>query len=291
MNKKNISLGFILILLGIVLTLNELNIVDFSFRYIIDGLIELWPIVLIILGISIIFKNDVLNNVLWIIFLIGVILYGSNLQRTYDYNVDVEEESISIELEDNIEKGKLELDIGATIFDIGEENYDYTVINHNGYFDYKTVEKNNIQNLTIKNKKRFNIKDRSNNLFLGLNNKIPWIIDIDSGASKGNLDLENIIVEELDLDIGAENINIRLGNKSPSTKIDIDAGASSIDLNIPSNSGIKIKIEGALNSTNLNDLNLIEEGKYLISKDFENNRNKFYIDVDMGVGKFNINYY
>lgn len=291
MNKKNISLGVSLIVIGVIWLLSDLNVIDFSFRYILDGILELWPIILIIIGVNIIFKNDILNNVLWVLFFITVIFYGSYIQKNYDYNRDISDEDISIELEQEIENGELDLNIGATSFEIGEESKEYAVFKHNGQFNHKITESNNTKSLFIENKKGINYKDRSSNLFVGLNNNIPWNIDIDSGASKGNLDFKNIIVEELDVDIGAESLKITLGNKSSNTNIDIDAGASSIDINIPNNSGVKIRIDGALNSTNFKDLNLVEEGKYLITEGFDDSPNKFYIDVDMGVGSFNINYY
>src|SRR5699024_586714 len=291
MNKKNISLGILLISMGIMWILNDLNIINFRFIYILNGFLDLWPLILIIVGINIIFKNDILNNVLWILFFVIVVFYGTFIHKDYDSNENIQGEDISIEMEEDIISGELDLSIGAASFEIGEEIKEYGVLRHNGKFNYKTIDKNNTRSLIINSRERLNMNKSDNHLFLGLNNNIPWGIDIETGASKSILNLQDIIVEELDLEIGAGSIEINLGDKSPSTNIDIEGGASSIDLNIPNNSGIKIRMDGALNSTNIEGLDLVEEGKYLVSQGFEDSENKFYIDIELGVGSLDINYY
>ena len=73
---------------------------------------------------------------------------------------------------------------------------------------------------------------------------------------------------------------------------DIDAGASQIKINIPKDSGLKVELDGGLNTSNLDQLGLIklDNGDY-ISQNYDLSLVKFEIDVDMGVGSFEINYY
>jgi len=291
MNKQNISFGIILIVIGILWILGNLGITTFNFRYIVDTIVEFWPLILIIIGINIIFKNEIFNNVLWIIFFIFVLVYSSFIQNNPNYTQDLQGEDTSLELEEEIDRGELNLDLGAASFEIGRENDQYAVIKHTGEFLYKVKNKDNKKILKLENKKGINLRNRFSKLLVGLNNNISWKIDINSGASRGVLDLEDIIVEELDIETGAQSMEIILGDKSPTTNIDIEAGASKIDLNLPSNSGLRVKLEGALNTTNLDDLNLISDGQYYISEGFEESKNKYYLDIEMGVGSLNINYY
>lgn len=296
MNKKNIVSGVLLILAGLIWLLSDFGIIDFNFKYFIYSFFELWPLIFIIIGLGLIFKNNTLNNILWLVFLIILVLYGSHMEKNYNQKQEIgredrQDKNISIDLEERIERGELDLNIGASFFEIKGEEEGFALLKHNGQFNHRIGKDNETQSLIIDSDRGVNWRDRSNNLFLGLNNKLTWNIDIDSGAGKGILDLEDIILQEVNIDMGAQGLEMTLGNKSPTTNIDIDGGASSIDINIPKGSGVRLKLDGALNSTNLKDLDLTERDDYLITEGFEDSPNKFYLDIDMGVGNLNINYY
>src|SRR5699024_2955668 len=106
----------------------------------------------------------------------------------------------------------------------------------------KEEMKGNQQNLRISNENFFKFSSSKNNDFrhlnVALNEDTPWDIDIDSGAVTGVLNLENIKIDELDIDLGAGDIEVYLGANAANTNINIDSGVSSIALNIPKECGI-----------------------------------------------------
>lgn len=261
------------------------------------AIFDLWPLILVIVGINIMFKKEGLNTILWIAFLIILIVYSffikdNILERAS--NGTLKDEIYTEEMRTDIERGRLDLDVGATSFNIGSIDDNFVKIEHDGAFNYKFNRKESAENVYISNEVTndiFNSKSKRN-FELGLNKEIPWEIDMDLGAVSGNLNLKDIVAEKVDLDMGAGKIEIILGDKAEFIFMDIDAGASQIILNIPESAGLKLNYDGALNSTNFDDLGLIktEKGKY-VSGNFNAAITKYEIELDMGVGQFTINYY
>lgn len=259
------------------------------------GIFDLWPLILVVIGIGMIFKKELLNVVLWILFLVILVAYSFFIKDNIfekDYNNTFEEEIYSTEMRKEIEKGKLHLDVGATSFKIDSIEDDLIKIEHDGAFKYKFNNKDSIENVHISNKGNTFINGKSRNFELGINREIPWEFKMNMGAVSGELNLKDIIVNQINLDMGAGNLDMTLGNKNNFTSIDIDAGASKIIINVPKDVGLKIDLDGALNSTNLDKIGLIEESKGIyISDNYDRASSKYEIEVDMGVGNFDINYY
>ncbi len=299
MKNKNLVMGVVLILIGLAWILSNLGLIDInlysSFLLIIRGFFDLWPVILIIVGIGIIFKNDMLSTILWVLFLVLLIIYslffkGDILNtRSNDY---LEEKIYTEEINDRVELGNLDLDIGASNFTISSTDDKLIRLKQDGAFKYKVTSKGNVENVELSNKSTNLYNTGPRNLSLEINKNIPWKLDIDVGAVSGDLDLKDIIVKDIDLDMGAGNLEISLGNLSEKSYLDLDAGASKITINLPKDSGLKVDFDGALNSSNIDSLALTKlgDGNY-ISNNYEEAKVKFEIEVDMGVGSFEINFY
>lgn len=297
-NKNNIIVGLIFVLLGSFWLLNNLNIIQFEFKYLLTAFSRLWPLILVVIGLTIIVKNKVINSLLWLLFFVILFVYGYYLQEKaptpHSYQIG-EMESYTIPAKGNISAGKLELDLGAIEFNIKSGTPDFATINSSltGLEIEDTVE-SNLQHLYISHEnftqKFFSDPKFDYSLDLALNEELPWSLDIDSGAVNGIVDLKNIKLNNLDIDLGAGNMEIYLGNKSTSGTIDIDSGVSKIELNIPKEAGILLEFDGALNSTNISELDFIKQSddKY-ITENYSNADSKYHINVDMGLGEFKIN--
>jgi len=53
---------------------------------------------------------------------------------------------------------------------------------------------------------------------------VLWDIDLKFGGTDGEIDLSSLKVEEFELDGGAGNIKLILGDRHPSTKVDMMPG-------------------------------------------------------------------
>ena len=251
---------------------------------------------MIVIGISVIFKKELLDMVLWTFFIVILVAYSFFVKDTLvepHQSDEMLEEEISFAMEEGMEEGKLILDIGASNFEIDSASFDLLRLEQDGAYNYKVESKAGVEEVYIEGKDEF-LKNtgKRRDLFLALNNDIAWEMDFDMGAVNGNINLEDIIVDYIDLEVGAGNLELSLGGKNEFTLIDIEAGASKVVLNFPEEVGIKVDFEGGLNTSNLNDIGLIEtENNKFESKDYNDASSQFEINVEMGVGNLEINYY
>lgn len=297
--NNKLILGIVLILVGILWILSNLNLVDINMYNFVSliarGIFDLWPFVLIIFGIGIMFKNDLLNTILWGLFLAILIIYSLFIKDNIlkeDVNQVFEGEVYTIDMRKDIEKGDLRLDIGAANFSVDSIDDEFIRIEQDGAFKYSFNKEGSIEKLYITNKNNYFENLGTRNLGVDLNKNIPWQLNMNIGAVSGNVNLKDIMVEYINVDMGAGDLEMTLGKENNFTSLDIDAGASRITINIPEDVGIKIDFEGGLNSTNLDSLGLVvlDKGEF-ISKNYDDAITKYEMEVDMGVGSFEIKYY
>lgn len=281
-NKKLIG-GIILIVLGIIFLLTNLGYISFDVLF---GILDLWPLLLIVAGINVLFnKKPIITLITWIVFFIILILYGAfygGVNTNTDFNTHFTKPV-------ETSHGKFNLDIGAAKVNINSEENNLLKVNARGVkLDYSNTYKNNketvIFNFANRNYNPIVFSTRSSNYNFRLNEDVVWDLDLDLGAISGTLDLENIATRSIDLNMGAGNLDIILGNKHDISNIKIDSGASNLNIAVPKDVGIKIKLDSALSKININDLNLIKTGDYYMSPNYEEKDTKLEFYVSMGVG-------
>lgn len=300
MKNRNYVLGFLFIVLGVIWFLDNLNILQFELRYFIGGITDLWPLILVVIGINLLVKNKTIEKVIWILFIFILIGYSmfnqyNGIQNNQSPNRSYSNEISSTAIEEGINKGKVDLDVGGMKFNVTSGTSEFVTLQSNLSTLSSDIDVNgNEQRLHISNSgEAINFLSDTNYSFdINLNESIPWDFDIDCGAIDGSLDLKNINVQNLDIDMGAGRIEVDLGTKSTLSQLNIDSGVSQIIINIPKESGIRVKFEGALNTTNLSELDLIEQStNNFISKNYERASSIYNFNVEMGLGEFKINYY
>lgn len=80
-NTKKLTDGIILIGIGLLFLLKNLGIIHWS---IFSVLFQLWPLILVVAGINIIFKNNAIITIItWGLFFMGIFFYGSLFHRGY----------------------------------------------------------------------------------------------------------------------------------------------------------------------------------------------------------------
>lgn len=288
MNNKIIS-GIVLIGIGIVFLLMNLGYISFSIFF---SLFDLWPLILVIVGINIIFKKKpIISFITWTLFFIILIFYG-----TFYEGRNVLIRGMSTGYGTNITKsigtsyGVLNLDIGGAKVNIGSEEKDLLKLSAQGdklehSETYKNSKETAVLSFRNKNFNGINLNKRGSNYKFDLNKNVIWDLDFDLGAISGELNLEDIPIRSIDLDLGAGNLDIVFGNKHSKSNVYIDAGVSNLTITVPNEVGLKIKMDRALSKINIDDLNLTRLGDYYISSNYEDANTKLEFDIDIGVGK------
>lgn len=285
MSNKKLTIGIVLIVLGIAFLLANLGYISFDMLF---SIFDLWPLLLVVAGVNVLFnKKPVITLITWIVFFIILILYGAFYDGAKANTVGFETDFAKPA---ETSYGKLNLNIGAARININAEENNLLVVNAQGTkLDYSNTYKNNKETAVFsfanKNHNPIVFSTRNNSYNFKLNENVIWDLDLDLGAISGTLDLENIAIKSIDLDMGAGNLDIILGNKYDRSNININSGASGLNIIVPKDVGMKIKLDSSLSKVNIEDLNLIKLGSYYITPGYEEKDAKLEFNVNMGVGK------
>ncbi len=328
-NGKGIDLGVVLISTGIIWALISANIISWS---IINSLWLLWPLILIVIGVGIIFGNNVIvRNAAWIIFLAILIAHSyfytgdignrNNSDSSVEGTIPIEsilngDKETTGEVEDNldevkdvsgdlktvsedkkagIEKAQLRLAMGACriIIDSDTEKMLEATL-ENDSISYKNNDSGDSAEFAFEMKnvivdEKYIISKNLTNSF-HLNKEVPWELKLEIGAVDGSFDLGELAVEKLSLDVGAANVDLKLGDKVEKCKVVINSGVSKINIEVPASAGVKVEMDGALNSSDLDGPQWEKKGDTYFTKNYESSGTKIDIEIDMGLGNLNFDF-
>jgi len=317
MKFRNLFWGIILIFVGTLAILNNLDIIDFAWR----KLWNLWPVFLMLWGISILpIKNGI--RLALVIVTLGFTMYyitsqavyteseyitgrGWNNQAWYDDEEDADYDSaflydstnranFLIPFTEGLETATLKFDAvaGSYILKNSTKNLCTFKMSDNEmarYYKYsvKTSGDDAVINIGTQHHVEFKLNHGSRGEgILRLNEDPVWTVYIKAGAAAINFNMEQFKVKKLNVDAGAADINVTVGENYPNVRINIDAGASDITVRIPEGSGCKVKMDTFLADKTLNGFEKIN-GKYVTSN-YKEAENKIYIDIDSAVSSLKI---
>ena len=292
MRSEKVVGGVFLIAIGFMFLLSNLGIISWS---ILGNLFQLWPLILVVIGVNIIFKNTaVVKGITWLMFFVVFIGYGFINGGVSLNNVKYQPNSISVSKTFAASTGKVNIDFGGANLDISSTNSNLM----EAYTDTKYIKPhvryiNDNKHVVIdfkstKNNVAFKIGNNSFDYSLKLDQAIVWDIDANLGAVSGRFDLTDLKIDRLDLDLGASNLEILLGDKNSMTEIKVDAGASNLDLVIPESLGLMIKVDGLISKTSLTKLGWMQQGGYYVSPNYDDAESRAKVNIDLGVGKLDI---
>lgn len=294
-SNKGVGFGVFLLTVGIIWVLVSVGVISWS---IFNALLVLWPLILVIIGVNIIFRNnEIIKAVAWLAFLAVVISYGyffDNGSKITGEDIQAGR-SVTIERLAEVQKGNLKIAFGGTRVSLDSETSKLLEAKIQDKGITQSEKPSGSEIFISFDKKNYNIIDFNSNLrthynAFHLSSQVPWNIDVDTGAIDGNFDMSGLSVEKLSLDTGAANLTLTLGDKFSNPAVDINAGASKIDINVPADAGVRVRMDGSLNSTNLDGPDWEKKNGTYYSKGYDEAAVKIDMDVDMGVGKFTVNF-
>ncbi len=290
----------ILIVIGILFTLQNLNIIDFNWY----SLWRLWPVFLVMWGISIIPVKNIIKTVLVLVVLLASVLFI--LQDTVDWkndsfdivyssngnsNDDSRSQEFTVPFEDTSKYANLSMDIAASKFVLVDESYDLVDFQKNGsLIDYKySVKKiDSVTDIDIYIEKNVSYHSKSHNrVDLALNPYPIWDMSFEIGAADANIDLSGIKVSDISIESGAAALKLKLGDDYKKTNVSIETGASSIKVLVPKESYCELEITSVLSGKNIDGFEKVDHGKY-ITDNYNETENRIYIVVETAVSSYSI---
>lgn len=295
MNSFRFFCGLLVILLGAVLVGLDFGWWNSSIW---QSIYSLWPIFIIAIGLNLMVKNQKLLSLFYLFLIlasVGFVAYvydrgavSSNAESTVSESYSgTYNQAITQKLSVHIKAGATKLTVAAlpvstaagTLYQL--ETYDLNSVLVN-----KSVEDGDIV-LTIEESSEnvsFYGLPGSREMVLYLPSDLLMDVDIDSGASKLNLNLSNLQIENITLDIGASTAEIFLSNRLTTQTINLNTGVSSISFHAPANLGIKATFGGGLNSIDSDSiLNIAKDGDSYVSDNFSSASSRLIITGDAGL--------
>jgi len=304
MKNKHLFWGFLFLTIGTLILINNFASVDFEIN-----LWKIWPLFLILLGIGLLIKNEIIRG---IVFSLTAIVLGAALFSTFntgwhhfknethininDSDEDNETKVFEEEFNNEIKFASLNLVANAGLFKIGDTtNILFKAITSGYHTNYSIsrLEDNGKVKINFKNKEDgFSIfkGKKKNRVNINLNPNPVWDLNFDVGAASTEFDLREYKVSNLDIDIGAAALKLYVGDKQDTCKINIDAGASSIEVYVPESVGCEINSDIFLSSRKLDGF--IKTGDdYYRSENFNSTSKRIFMNVDSGVSSFKVKRY
>lgn len=303
MKSSNLFWGFFFITFGGLYLLARYT------TFIIDwyAIWELWPVLIILAGISIILKGTFFKPLISILFgiLIAFFAFGffNDVFDTFDYNNyhhskwdDYSENYYNLDYDDSIKHVNLNIEAGAGKFYIENTTENLikayskaSIANYNFNKDIKdsvawvTLKMDDIK-VDSFGKKNYNV------FKLSLNDNPTYSIDMSIGAAKSYFNLIPFKVNNLILSTGAADTKIKLGDKSEMIYVNVEMGAAGLVIYIPKSSGCKINGDMLLITKELDGFER-QGNNYFITDNYETAKNRIIIEVSGAVASFKVKRY
>ena len=288
-------LAVILILLGILFLGVNFEVITPDIW---SQLIKLWPVILIIIGVGIIVKRVMPRWLYYLVVSILLILMvlGAWYVSQNKTGPEATGESLNIDepLSSNFQKLELTLKLGAQDMEINDITGGLLSGNiqaAGGAPKYKQ----NIAGNTVKAQVYQNWKvswglwragNQKSASRLLITNQIPVSLILNLGATSINADLSRIKIDNLTLNTGAFNGQIKIGKLSNSIKLDIRTGASEVNFQLPKDCGMKVDSNSGLVSTKYTNIDVIGSGNDRTSNNYDSAQCKIDFNIKSGASSF-----
>lgn len=267
MNARRLTNGLIILYIGVIVLLSNLDIIQFSWWY----ALSFWPVFIILIGINMLLPNrqegrilSVMATCLALAFFSYQGLYPKKQTMwsgVFDDNRPKEDSKVvsrrlSEPMRDDIKTARLTVNAGAVDLELDEPTQQLidlrSKVADGGFLLSKQGDATH-PTLKIEQKRdgqrNFEEDSDASNVQIRLNPEVIWNIDFKLGAANADIDLEDFKVSDLTLDCGVSSIDVRMGMPADQvSQVSIEGGLASILLELPKEAGCRVKSSSALSS-------------------------------------------
>jgi hypothetical protein len=265
-----------------------------------------WPLVLVFIGLDLLTHDLALQPLIMIgaLILAGAFVWDVavsprpilNMHRETTTNA-TSETSVSSNLSSNVKSAAVTVETGAIDFFInsGTDKFFDGKLNSNvARADVTSNITNDTASATISTPNAHDfwmgMTGFTNKLTLALTKNVPLDLTVKSGASKLNFDFSENQIKNLTVKAGASSIFTKLGNKTVGdASVNIDAGASSIEIEVPKSYSVTVRSESGLSSHDLSGFS--KKDDVWVSDGNDANAKKINITIKSGVSSIKVTRY
>jgi hypothetical protein len=264
MRRNRLFWGAIVLLAGVLLLMNTLNIFTFNFWPV------FWALLLILAGV-------------W--FLLGPRLFRH----------DFSEEKVSIPLEGGSE-ADIRIDHGAGRLTVNSGSLPAEILNGtvSGGLEREISRSGSIVSVNLSMAKDSllipfpNIDFKGFNWNLTINRDLPLRLELHTGAGETVLDLNDTLVKQLRIETGASSTRVMLPSRAGMTRVIAKAGVASLEFTIPQGVAARINMHTGISGTKIDTSRFPQNGDAYQSPDFDSAADKVDIEIEAGMGGIEI---
>lgn len=322
MKFERIIWGVLLLFIGGILLLTNLDVINFYWR----NVLSFWPIFLIIAGINLLLNRNgsqlgsIISLVVLVITLCFLFFKGqerpanSIFSNKWGFNKDIEDfEDFEEAFADNYSKENVRFHESYEAADAGKSNtvnikgggadfsldgisddlFEADVEDKKGNFALNKIatDTSNVLDFKVGNhkvwKKSWNFGSTAKKVNFKMNDAPTWKMNLAIGAGEVDFDLVPFKVRTLNFDGGAASIKLKIGDLLPITDVNIKTGVANVEIKVPSGSGCQITTHTGLSSKEFKGFTKIKDNVYQ-SPNYASSTHKIFIKLDGGLANFEV---
>ncbi len=290
--------GVLLVIAGALLLMANFGYLKPTFWW---QLIQLWPVMLIALGIRMIGKDIPYVDYLVILLIFGVIGYAAwgsytgtaagpkeTIRFKQQWTDGIDEMDLTVNFGDGsliMGSGDTDLILGDLDYYADQPGWDFELEGNRGTLEISQEEfpSGSISMPWVNRQGR--------RWSLDLHREPIWSINMNSGACDIKADLRDISIRDMEINTGASNVEVRMGELVEDCDVVIKAGASNIKLYFPERTSVKINLSGALSSDNLEEIGFEKNGDTYYSPFYGETEFNYEVDISVGVSNVDVLFY
>ena len=315
MKSRNLFIGIIILFIGVIALLASLGVISFSWHV----ALRLWPLLLILLGVSILPINDYLKSGLLALLLgVSCLLYHyeaknhpsssiwsgiiNNIKNDWDIDDDSDDNDAQgpylqefSEPFGAYQRATLDVEFGAGELEIKQPSAELVKVKSDSDFvKYNFLVEKDDESATIHlsgQGKAKHVRGKVNNkLDIALSDMPLWTVKIDAGASDCDFDFSPYKIEKLDIEAGVCDMEIRLGDQGCDTELEVESGVSDIKIEVPASMDCMIYVDSAVTSKEFEGFQKVEKDVWQASG-YGSEVHRIVIKLDCGVSNVEVERY
>jgi hypothetical protein len=319
MNKEKLSWGLILLFVGGVLLLDNLDVINFYWR----SVLSMWPVMLIVIGVNLLVPKRGIGNAVSIVVTVAALAFlayrgtfpprsnwwvfnnqswekerrFSEGNESNERRTEKSSGTFSHEYDSSITTAHLHIKGGAVEYEIEgltDKLFSAEATSTIGLHHLETTTTGSSADLTFRmrdtKKGNWNVDGDENWARISLNRNPTWHISLDMGAGSAEFDLTEYKVASLNFNGGAAAFEAKLGMPLEETTITAESGVASVEIEIPRAAACKIIVKSGLSSRDFPGFAKQDDGSYM-TEGYETANNRFIVNLQGGLSSFTVKRY
>jgi hypothetical protein len=305
-NHGHFYSGFVIMTIGILFLLGNLGLISWS---VLGGLSQIWPLIIIAVGLNLFFNNHVIIKIITFTGLVVALVaagmtYPQSDRWDFRFDFDFGDRFVQLQpiervyaMEPAVTSAELNLKLAAGALNIDGQDINLLESRSPGNGGRETVDTRDggtRKSFSVDNSAfvlgRPAGRDDNWTYRYRLNSRIPWDVRIDAGATEANLDFSNVILKNLELNSAAGDVEIRIGDVDRTATLAVDIKASDFEVVLPKNTGFRAVIRGAVHDISIEGNDYIMDGDVYTSTNYSTAAKKVDLNLDVAVGDIKIGF-